>query len=154
MPYRQQVMFLAGAVVVLAFRMASIVKVCVWIKVPGCVQFSGVGSIPFYEQSFYDNLHDGTCKVGVQYGFVYMHMIFIVLLNINHFPNTHHQPPKKRGDVIDTILPYLCRASELLSLKHLPQPSCSQTCGFSPECVRMCTLRADRYIKRYTCQYH
>lgn len=102
MPYRQQVMLLGVAVVVvvLAFRMASIVKVCVLIKVLDCVPFSDVGSIPFYEQSFYDNLHDGTCKVGVQYGFVYMHMIFIVLLNINHFTNTHthqHTPPQEKG---------------------------------------------------------
>lgn len=86
MPYHPQVI-----VVVLAFQMASIVKVYVWIKVLDCVQFFDVWSIWFYEQNFYDNLHDGTCKVGVLYEFVYMHMIFIVLFN----PFTNPHPPRK-----------------------------------------------------------
>ena len=41
---------------------------------------------------------------------------------------------------------YLCLARELLSLKLLLQWGCSHTWGLSPEWVRMCTVKADRYF--------
>lgn len=39
---------------------------------------------------------------------------------------------------------YLWRARELLSLKLLLQAGYSQTCGRSPEWVRICTVKAER----------
>lgn len=48
---------------------------------------------------------------------------------------------------------YRCRARELLSLNRLLHVGYSHTCGFSPVCVLMCTVKADRFCIYKTSMY-